>query len=411
VSLSDEEASRIVQERIDAGEVLPYRAALNPTVYLEEEAYDTAVDAEAAQRFATSRQDRGEETDWRQRIRLTPASKFKIKPVRWAWSNRMPVGEITLIPGREGVGKSTFLARIAADVTNGNLPGVYLDQPRAVLYAASEDSWHYTIAPRMKAAGANLDLVFRIDVVEDGQTSGLILPRDCRWLPEIAEESKAVMLMCDPIMSMVDDKLNSFRAQELRKALEPLRRYAEKAQLAVPALVHFNKGQGSDVGTLISGSRAWAEVARAVIAIAQDKDADEYTCVVSQTKNNLGRSDLPNLAYTIDSVTLETDEGEDAHVGRLRWLADSERSVEDILGAVVQEDRRGDTATQILAWVVSQAHARGRAVSTGDVVAQFAGSIQAATVRQNLRRLVKSESLRSPSQGLYLPLGFTVSTP
>lgn len=408
MSWTYEEANRIVQARIDAGEPgVDYRAGLDPVKFLEDEAYNKAIDAEAAQRFGAS--DEGQPANWRERIRLTKASAFKIKPVRWAWENRMPVGEITLIPGREGVGKSTFLAWLASQVTNGNLPGAYYQQPRAVLYAASEDSWDYTIAPRMLAAGANLDLVYRVDVIEDGQASGLILPRDCHWLPDIAEETKAAMLMCDPIMSMVDARLNSFRAQELRKALEPLRRNAEKAQLSVPALVHFNKGQGGDVGTLISGSRAWAEVARAVVAIAQDKDADEYTCVVSQTKNNLGRSDLAHLAYTIESVRLETEEGEDAFVGRLKWLEDSERSVEDILSAVAQEDRRGDSGNQIVAWVTQHAMRTGAAVSTADVVAQFAAKIQAATVRQNLRRLVKSEALRSPSQGLYLPMSFTGS--
>ncbi len=344
------------------------------------------------------------EPEWKSRIRLTPASRFKIRPVRWLWQDRMPLGELTLIPGREGVGKSTFLAWLAAAITNGNLPGRFHGQPRAVLYAATEDSWSYTIAPRMLAAGANLELVYRIDVVdEEFGPSGLVLPRDCHHLPDIAKDTGAAVLMCDPIMSMVDERLSSFKAQELRKALEPLKRYAEKAGVAVPALVHFNKGTSADVGTLIAGARAWAEVARAVVAIARDQEQDEYTCVVSQAKNNLGRTDLPNLAYTIDGVTLETDEGEDANVGRLRWLGESDRSVEDILASSMNgEDRRqGEAAKKVIAYVRDESNRVGRALSTADIVAAFDDELTAANVRKILSRAAAKGDLDSPARGIY----------
>lgn len=277
----------------------------------------------------------GGATPLARKIRLTPASAFEIKPVRWLWEpeerkGRMPLGEITLVPGREGVGKSTFLAWLASQITNGNLPGIYHGQPRAVLYAATEDAWGYTIAPRMLAAGANLDLVFRIDAVEDEGPSGLVLPRDCLQLPAVAEEAKAAVLMCDPILSLVDERINTNYAGELRGALTPLKAAAEQAGIGVVGLVHFNKSTDTDIMTKIAGTRAWGEVARAVIAIVQDHEADEYTCVVSQIKNNLGRKDLPDLTYTLDSVTLETNDGE-AHVGRIRWTGESMASAEEIM--------------------------------------------------------------------------------
>ena len=331
-------------------------------------------------------------------IRLTPASSFQIKAVRWVWEGRMPLGEITLIPGREGVGKSTFLAWLAAAITNGNLPGVYQGQPRAVLYAASEDAWSYTIAPRMLAAGANLDLVYRIDVeADDGTGAGLILPRDCRHIPAVAAQVEAAALMCDPLMSLIDDNINNFRAQELRKALEPLRRAAEEAQLSVPGLVHFNKGSGTDVNSAIAGTRAWVEVARAVIAIAQDKDADDYTCVVSQTKNNLGRLDLPNLVYTIDSVTLEAADDEPAHVGRLRWTGETDVTAEDLLSGAPDDRTLSDNTVAILDYVGECAGP----VSVQEVADHFKDQIKHETVKKTLARSVKRGDLVSPRRGMY----------
>lgn len=332
-------------------------------------------------------------------IRLTPASAFPIKAVRWVWDARMPLGEITLIPGREGVGKSTFLAWLAAAITNGNLPGIHHGHPKAVLYAASEDAWSYTIAPRMLAAGANLDLVYRIDVeAEDGTGTGLILPRDCRHIPDVAAQVDAAALMCDPLVSLIDDNISGFKAQELRRALEPLRRAAEQAQIAVPGLVHFNKSSGTDVNSAIAGARAWVEVARAVIAIAQDKEADDYTCVVSQTKNNLGRSDLPNLMYTIDSVTLETDDDVPAHVGRLRWTGETDVTAEDLLSGSPDDRGLSDNTISIIEWVESGE----RPVSVQEVADQFEGRIKYDTVKKTLARCAKRGDLVSPGHGQYM---------
>lgn len=335
--------------------------------------------------------------DRRARIRLEKASAFQIKPVRWVWDARMPLGEITLIPGREGVGKSTFLAWMAAMITNGNLPGVYHGEPRAVLYAATEDSWGYTIAPRMLAAGANLDLVYRIDVMEDDGPTGLSLPRDCRYLPEVAAEVKAAVLMCDPILSMVDDRINTNYAGELRGALTPLKAALEKADMAGIGLVHFNKSVDTDVMSKIAGSRAWGEVARAVIAIARDNDAeDQYTCVVDQIKNNLGRTDLPKLTYTLDSVALETKDGPDAHVARIRWTGETDTGAEEILA---RKPRTNTAASGNIATVLDHLDEIDRASSPREIA--DACDLSRDTTKKILLRLANAGTIDRVGTGLY----------
>lgn len=339
------------------------------------------------------------------KIRLTPASHFKIKKVRWVWQGRMPLGEITLIPGREGVGKSTFLAWQAAMLTRGELPGEWFGTKKPVLYAATEDSWEHTIAPRMLAAGADMDLVYRIDVelVDVGKATKLILPMDTSTLATAAREVQAAALMCDPVISVISDQVNTFKAQELRSALEPLRVAAEQAEMAVTGLVHFNKAKDTDVLTSISGSRAWTEVARAVIAIARDPDAEQYTCVVSQVKNNLGRLDLPNLAYTIASTSVETDDGDHAEVGAVRWTSDAyAKGVEDLINPP-KEKKRSDAQQKIIDFVMERFEETGAGVATAEVVRRWGGEMTKANITQHLARLAKEGTLRRIGHGLYGP--------
>ena len=264
-------------------------------------------------------------------VRLTPASKIRPLPVRWVWDNRIPTGAITLIPGREGIGKSLTLVWITARMTRGELPGEHQGTPRAVLYAATEDSWERTIVPRLIAAGADLDLVYRVDVVvADDGVDALSLPRDCRALRAEVERLDGALVCIDPLMSSIGAGIDTHHDRELRTALEPLVRVADRTGCAIAGLAHFNKSASTDPLTLVSGSRAFTAVVRAAIGVARDEDADDGSCVLTQVKNNLGRLDLPSLRYVIDDATVDTDEGP-ARVGRLRFIGESSRSVYDIL--------------------------------------------------------------------------------
>lgn len=83
---------------------------------------------------------------------------------------------------------------------------------------------------------------------------------------------------------------------------------ADRTGCAVIGLAHFNKSASPDPLNLITGSRAFSAVARAVLAVACDDDSGDGSCVISQAKNNLGRLDLPSLGYRIESHTIETDD-------------------------------------------------------------------------------------------------------
>lgn len=304
------------------------------------------------------------------RIKLTRASDIRIRPVRWVWQDRIPAGTITLIPGREGIGKSLTLTWLTAQLTLGTLPGIYEGDPRPVFYAATEDSWEHTIAPRLVAAGANLEMVYRVEVesVLSGSTVPLTLPRDCDALAAEIKREGVAMLALDPLMSVIASGIDTHRDREVRTALEPLAKLADDASCAVTGLAHFNKGAGNDASNLITGSRAFSAVARAVISIARDPESETGECVLSQTKNNLGRLDLPSLQYVVDSVTVETEEG-DAHVGRLRFTGESDRSVVDILsiagGASVDDrEEREDAA----AWLCSHLADNGGEAEVVDIL-------------------------------------------
>ena len=279
------------------------------------------------------------------RLVLTPASEIEPEPVVWAWEDnnagRIPAGSFGLFAGREGTGKSSFLIWKAAQITKGELPGAFKGEPRPVIYVAVEDSWKYTIVPRLMAAGADLTIVYRAEVhTVEGDTVTLSLPYDNSLLEEAVSAYSVALVAIDPLMSAISDTLDTHVNRQVRRALDPLARLADRTGCIIGGIAHFNKSSGTDASSLITASGAFKDVARFIFAFA--KDGEDGTQVITQTKNSLGRSDLPSLAYRIIEATVPTVKGE-AKVGRFVLDGETDRTVQDILGAQESQERDAKT--------------------------------------------------------------------
>ena len=180
------------------------------------------------------------------KVRLTRASSIKPRPVRWLWQDRIPTGELTLTPGRGGIGKSTFHAHLLARITTGQLDGAHLGTPKVCLVAATEDSWEHTIIPRLIVAGADLDLIYRVDVITDiGAELSISLPVDLASLErEIVEHGVAVVSI-DPLLGVVHATLDTHKDRDVRQALDPLAQLAHNTGCVVLGNAHYTKA-GSD---------------------------------------------------------------------------------------------------------------------------------------------------------------------
>lgn len=268
------------------------------------------------------------------RPRVTWASTIEAVPVVWAWREsghgRIPAGSLSVMAGREGTGKSSCALWIAAQITRGTLPGTFYGRPRNVFYVAVEDSWQHTLVPRLIAAGADLSRVGRFDVIHGGDDEvTLSLPSDNDLLETAIKEHKVAAVVLDPLMSVMGAGIDTHKERDVRGALDPLAKIADRTGALILGIAHFGKSNSADPASLITGSGAFKNVPRTVFAFARD-DAEEGTRVMSQVKNSLGRDDLPNLSYVIEAVDVPVAGGTSS-VGRFMFTGQSVRSVDDII--------------------------------------------------------------------------------
>jgi hypothetical protein len=132
------------------------------------------------------------------RILLTRASDIVMKTTKWLWRDHIPLGEITVLAGREDLGKSTIALSWAAQVTQGTLPGEYYGEPRDVLVCAVEDSWAKTVVPRLDVANADLKRVQQLGILDGG---GPDLGVDLDGIRAAVEQTNAALIVFDPLTS------------------------------------------------------------------------------------------------------------------------------------------------------------------------------------------------------------------
>ncbi|MBF6285406.1 AAA family ATPase [Nocardia cyriacigeorgica] len=323
------------------------------------------------------------------RLVVTRGSEVKTKRVRWVELDWIPVGALVLLAGREGLGKSTIAAEKCARVTRGELEGEWFGQPRNVLYLHTEDAREFTVAPRLRAAGADMDRVLFVDVhTELTDTGTLILPADVLMLDELVVEHDVSLIVLDAATSAMSSELSGKDDRQVRQFLEPLAQLAARRDCVVLGLCHFGKRDGNDTGKLILGSIAWSQVARSVLSVAKDDDTGNL--IVTNTKGNLAPR-TRSMEAVIESATIDTDDGT-ADVGVLRWLGESERDARDLLAGPVDDTdvvERSEAEQVILAYLEDH----GGSAPAADVLkhARAVGLSDNAAKKARIKAKVRTE--------------------
>lgn len=360
------------------------------------------------------------------RARLTWANEIAPKSVQWAWtgglqeisqgfnrqisdflmpslvsdvqdSGRIATGTIAIAAGSEGLGKSSFGIVLAAKVSTGKLSGAWYGTPGRVLYVAVEDSWEHTIVPRLMAADADLSRIARFGVATgDDENMNLSLPYDNALLEEVITENGIGLVVLDPLMSLINEEIDTHREREVRKSLDPLVGIADRTGAVILGIAHFNKGSGTDISARITGSGAFKNVPRAVFGFARDPESGN--CVITQSKNSLGRSDLPSLGYRIESHQV----GDGISTGRFVPLGVSERSVTDILAEGPKAKRDGDaglTPAQrfIVEYITKNGDARGEVMARDIITEGLSVGFTEIDLKNARQRSRKITTRRAPA--------------
>ena len=268
--------------------------------------------------------------------------------LRWLWQGRIPLGAITILDGDPGLGKSLLTIDLAARVTTGlsmpdGSPGIA--GGGGVVLLSGEDHPAATIRPRLEMAAANLDRVEIITSVTtyDSDTGlpferDLLIPQDIPLLEDTVQRRAARLVVIDPLMTYLASGVNSWRDQDVRRALAPLAALAERTGAAVLILRHLNKATGMSAIQRGGGSIGIIGAARAGLLVAKSPDDPDHERVLASSKSNLGPP-MPSLRYRLVAPLQENEGLEEEGLEYLRnvpvvdWQGECSLSATALLAA------------------------------------------------------------------------------
>ena len=258
------------------------------------------------------------------KLKLINMDSVEVEQVEWLLYPFIPYGKVTIIQGDPGEGKTTMVLQIIAKLTRGepifpvtdttmkikekrsdevdsgndgldgedNMQEQSSMSPVHVIYQTAEDGLGDTIKPRLLAAGADCSKVMVIDDSDQPLTMA-----DVR-LEEAIVQTKAKMVVLDPIQGFLGADVDMHRANEIRPLMKRIAVLSEKYHCAVILIGHMNKNSNGKSSYRGLGSIDFQAAARSVLIVGRVKDEPEVR-VVCHTKSSLAPEGT-SIAFRLD---------------------------------------------------------------------------------------------------------------
>ena len=262
-------------------------------------------------------------------LKLINMEQVEVEKIDWLLYPFIPFGKVTIVQGDPGEGKTTMVLQIIAKLTKGEavLPSgsdesaleekTMVLEPVNVIYQTAEDGLGDTIKPRLLSAGADCS---RVMVIDDNDQALTMM--DAR-LEEAIIQTKARLVVLDPIQGFLGAAVDMHRANEIRPLMKRIAVLAEKYHCAIILIGHMNKNSNGKSSYRGLGSIDFQAAARSVLIVGRIKDEPEIR-VVCHVKSSLA-PEGKSIAFRLDKDT------------GFEWIGEYDISADDLLSG----DNRG----------------------------------------------------------------------
>jgi hypothetical protein len=253
--------------------------------------------------------------------------------VRWLWEGRIALGKLNLVDGDPGTGKSAATTDLAARVSVGKpWPDGSECKAGGVVILSAEDGLADTIRPRFDAAGGDPSKAVAVSTAPaaEGNERQIAIPDDLHIIEAAIERVGAVLVVIDPLMAFLPGEVNSHRDQDVRRALAPLARLAERTGAAIVVVRHLNKATSGNALYRGGGSIGIVGAARSGLLIAKHPE-DDGRRVLASIKSNLA-APAPSLVFYLS--------GTESGAVRVDWKGETPLDAAALLSAPTDHEER-----------------------------------------------------------------------
>jgi hypothetical protein len=292
------------------------------------------------------------------------------RPFEFAWENRILLGYVNLLVGVEGIGKGTLVAWMLAHLTRGTLAGDLHGALCNVGIIGDEDNYENVWIPRIYAAGGDTDKVLLLESGPDDE--GIDIKRDAKPIQVFTQNQGIRVLYFDQLLDNIG-YADSWKDQQVRNALAPLRKVAGDTTIAILATLHPNKRRGKSFREVLSGTPAFNAVSRSSLLVARHPwQADRKVAV--RPKGNYN-AEPPAFEFSIEAHNFKPSGRRGSHplikTSRVTECRENHQLTQDDVLNGEGDRRRADSNAGIARAALKQMFADGQSRRAADVLAEL----------------------------------------
>ena len=262
----------------------------------------------------------------------------KAKEVRWLWKPYIAFGKVTLIQGDTGIGKTSLLVKVMADLSNGIYPPAMFREclqpqekgkPLTTYYISIENGIDDTIVPLFDLLGGNREYV----QYQDERNGHFVLTGD--EIRECVKMTGARLIVVDPWQQFLDNA-SSTDNNALRNMIREVQNAAEETGTAVVLAGNYTKAIVRSDLTKGLGGAELNNTLRSILTVKDGNDPSERQLTVTKM-SFLGKEVTPvvfrqdekyKISYVYDDYSMENEDApvEDQDRSGDRRLSKGERT-------------------------------------------------------------------------------------
>lgn len=235
------------------------------------------------------------------RIKALSMVEIEEEPVEWLVPNYIPSGQITLLVGDGGVGKSAIWCNLVSGITSGSktifeeeIPFENLGKGRKCMFFSSEDSVPKVLKKRLRTSGADESKVLFVDLTDKDFD---LIKFDSPELEELISENRPALVVFDPLQSFIPATVQMGSRNAMRQCLSPLIALGEKFGTAFLIVMHTNKKLGVSGRYRCADSADIWDIARSVLIVGHT--GEKNVRYLSQEKSNYAPPE-DTILYSIE---------------------------------------------------------------------------------------------------------------
>lgn len=237
------------------------------------------------------------------RFTFKPMSEVELEKMDYIWEPYLARGEVTIIEGDPGLGKSYLAQMIAGAISKGKrLPSAKKGERKvskgAVVYFDIENSGGTVTKPRLEDNGfTDMTNYYQMEeafTIDDDESLDTILTN----MDDILKKhDEGIGLVVFDTLNTYIGRADTHKASETTQAFSIFKKIAQAYQCSVVVLRHLTKGGGAAMYRG-QGSIAFSGSARVVISVGVDPN-DTETRAMAITKINFAKAP-PALTFRIE---------------------------------------------------------------------------------------------------------------